>query len=70
MSETDLKGQPSFILLNSVYMVDPATVLASNSVLRTLFLSENSLFIQWGKLGLYYYLIYIGVSKTTQCPFD
>ena len=39
--------------------------LASNCVLGTLFSSENRLFIQRGKFSLYYYLIYIGVSKTT-----
>ena len=35
--ETDLKGQHSFILFYFVYVVDPATFLASNSVLGTLF---------------------------------
>ena len=44
-------------------MADPATSLASNSVLGTLFSSENSLFIQlWKKfifLKLHYYHINI-----------
>ena len=40
-------GQHRFILLYfCLHVVDPATLLASNSVLGTLFSSENSLFIQ------------------------
>ena len=35
--------------LNQLYVADPATCLASDSVLGTLFISENSLFIQLGK---------------------
>ena len=56
-------------------MADPAIFLALNSVLGTLFSSENSLFIQlWTQicmyLGLYYYLINVAkLSKTTHCPF-
>ena len=46
-----------------LYIVDPITFLASDSVLRTLFSSENSLFIQLWKneifLGLYYDFINI-----------
>ena len=46
-TQTDLKG-PYF-----VYVADPATFLASNSVAGTLFSSENSLFIQQIFLSLY-----------------
>ena len=48
-------------VLLCLYVADPATCLASDSVLGTLFTSENSLFIQiWKRLillSLYYYLI-------------
>ena len=64
-------------------MADPATFLASNSVLGALFSSENSLLIHlWDQsifLSLHYYLIQIVnikilsldlSSKTTQSPFN
>ena len=39
-------------------VADPATLLASNNVLGTLFVSENSLFTHWWKTILkYHYLI-------------
>ena len=43
-----LKGQHNFLLC--LFVADPATLLASNSVQGTLFSSESSLCIQlWGK---------------------
>ena len=37
----------------TLYVADPATFLASNSVLGTLFSSENILFIQiWKKINI------------------
>ena len=42
--QTDLRGKHSFVLL-CLDLSDPATFLASNSVLGTLFSSQNSLFI-------------------------
>ena len=48
--QSDFKGQHSFILFY-LYVADPATFLASNSGLGSLFSSENSVFIQlWKKL--------------------
>ena len=49
--QTDLKGPAQFhTVLLCLYVADPATSLASNSVLGTLFFSESSLFIQlWNK---------------------
>ena len=67
--------------LHCLYLADPATFLASNSVLETLFSSETSLFIhlrdRYIFLSLYYDLINIVnveilslnfFSRTTQCP--
>ena len=40
----------NFIVFYFVYVADPATFPASNSILWTFFSSENSLFIQlWNK---------------------
>ena len=49
-------GKYSFCL----YVADPATFLASTSVLATLFSSESSLFIQYQNC----------FSQTTRCPFE
>ena len=76
--QTDLKGQNNFIEFKfSLYVADPATLLASNSALGTSFPSENSLFIQLWKKKYYYHINLVNVtilslkffSKTTQCPF-
>ena len=65
-----------------LHLVDPDTFLATNSVVGTLFSSEDSLFIQLWKniyFCLYYYLINSVnikilprnfLSKTTWCPFN
>ena len=47
-------------MLRCLYVADPATFLASNTVPGTLFSSENSLSIQLQekKISVYYYLIY------------
>ena len=46
--ELILKDNPSFVLvLTCLHLADPATFLATNSVLVTLFSSESSLFIQF-----------------------
>ena len=51
IEQTDLKEQHKFILCLCV--ADPATFLASNSVLAPLFSSESSLFIQlWIKINI------------------
>ena len=70
-------------VLLCLHVADPATYLASNSVLGTLFSSGNSLFnYVWKKyicLSLYYHLSYVVnigiqslnfISKTTQCHFN
>lgn len=63
-------------MLLCIYVVDPATFLASNSVPRTLFSSE---FIQLRKknfvfLSLYHHfmniLSFYVSSEATQCPFN
>ena len=52
-----------------LYVADPATSLASNSVLGTLIPSANSLFILLRKRVCVMTLILTFFSKTTQCPF-
>lgn len=50
--QTDFKGQGDFILFSLCsYAADPATFRASNSVLETLFSSEES----WGQFCLFSY---------------
>ena len=45
-------------VLLCLYVADPATFLALNSILGTLFPSENSLFIQlWRKINIPQYLL-------------
>ena len=53
-NKTEPKEQHTFILvLLCLYLADPATSLASHSVLGTLFSCENSLFIQlWKKINI------------------
>ena len=53
--QADLKGQHNFISFD-LYLADPATFHASNTVLGTLFTYESSLF---DILSFYYYLINI-----------
>ena len=50
--ENNLKGRLCSFRF-CIYLADPATFLASNSVLGTLFSTENSLFIQlWKKIHI------------------
>ena len=52
--QMDLKGQQHFLLFYfGLHVADPATFPASNSVLWTLFSTENSLFIQFGEKYLF-----------------
>ena len=52
--QTDLKGQHTVLLC--LYVADPATCLASNSVLGTLFPTKTSLFIQLWKKYIYFWV--------------
>ena len=54
-----LKDNTIYTVLLCLCVADPATFLASNTVLGTLFSSEKSFFYSLLKKSLYYYLIYI-----------
>lgn len=73
LSSSTLNGHYVVLEKKFIYGADPATYLASNSFLWTLFSSENSLCIKlWGKqtyLSLYYYLIDIVNVKIQSLNF-
>ena len=62
--QTDLTGQHNFLLFYFVlHVADPATFLASNSGLGTLFSSENSLFIQIWRGNITFFLISFSITS-------